>query len=173
MSETRVILPPDINFESGLVAFLAGPIQGASHWQNEAITLFKERNFLLEGLTIASPRRNDETWQFQYEAQVNWETHYLNRAALHGAILFWLSKEFEHDCGRAYAQTTRYELGEWLAKSETFKTPIVVGIEPGFTGERYVRHRLSHGDFKHIPITNTLEETVEATLHVLTYIDEE
>src|SRR4029077_2621862 len=131
--------PPEIKTVSGPVVFLAGPIQGAASWQDEAINYFKssESKFI-----IANPRRSDETWKFQYNLQVDWETYYLERAGEEGVILFWLSKETVHSCERAYAQTTRFELAEWLQKFKTGGCKhLVLGIEPGFTGDKYIRRR--------------------------------
>ena len=73
--------------------------------------------------------------------QVDWETCYLNKAAQNGAILFWLAKETSHHPERAYAQTTRFELAEWKTKYKQNKINLLVGIEPKFPGERYIRHR--------------------------------
>lgn len=131
--------------------FLAGPIQGAANWQEEAVKLLtaeweKEKNRLnrlpgirMPDLLIFNPRRSDDTWKYEFEKQVDWETHYLAQAADSGAILFWLAKEYEHDCARAYAQTTRFELAEWATK---FDSDFVVGIEDGFPGAKYIKYRL-------------------------------
>lgn len=175
MTNVDTIIPPEFRPVQGLSVFLAGPIQGADWWHKDALTLFKERYYLDIPLTIASPRRYDESWNQpgQYENQVDWETCFLERSAANGVIMFWCSKEFEHNCSRAYAQTTRFEMGEWLRQSKLDKTPVVIGIEPGYTGEKYVRHRLNKPGYEHIPVTNTLEETVEASIFLLSGIYEE
>jgi len=118
--------------------FLAGPIQGAPDWQREAITHLAD-----DDCYIANPR--NEVWHGDFDAQVIWETHYLAQAALWGVIIFWLAKQVTppqdplpfHPL-RAYAQTSRFELGEWFSRAPY---AIAVGIEPGFTGEDYIRHR--------------------------------
>ena len=45
----------------------------------------------------------------------------------------------KHVEGRSYAQTTRFELGEWYGKSQLNPDiKIAIGIRPGFQGERYI-----------------------------------
>lgn len=80
---------------------------------------------------------------FSYDEQVKWESEYLRRAGENGVILFWLAKEHEKIEGRQYAQTTRHEIAEWMVKHQIFGSKIVVGIEEGFVGDRYIRHRLA------------------------------
>ena len=142
----KVITPPEWDFEIGFpLIFLAGPIQGAKDWHSEAIGYITA---LDESVNIASPSGPDEYYQNnfgeeEYRNQVHWETHYLNKASELGVILFWLAKEHEHNCKRAYAQTTRFELGEWKAKHEKdARINIVIGIEQGFSNERYIRRRI-------------------------------
>jgi hypothetical protein len=79
---------------------------------------------------------------FDFTRQVDWETHYLRRAATSGAILFGLAKEARHRCERAYAQTSCFELGEWKARHERGEASLVIGIESGFDGASYIRRRL-------------------------------
>ncbi len=160
---TKVLLPPNIVRVEGWVIFLAGPIQGAYDWQNQAIKIIHSHD---NGPWIASPRRKWLDEKFVYEAQVDWETHFLGRAAKQGVIMFWLAREFKHNCERAYAQTSRFELGEWVTKHKYDGTSVVVGIEPGFTNGRYIQRRLSQ-DCPGIPICSSLEETCERTIKLL------
>ena len=149
-----VILAPDYQkFENPLV-FLAGPIPGAEDWQGKAISLILAGD---PSLDIASPRGDYSQREFVYDEQVDWETHYLNEAAGTGGILFWLANEKEHDCGRAFAQTTRFELGEWLTKYSQNKSFVMsIGIEDGLTGDRYLRRRIMQ-DYTELHISSTLE----------------
>jgi hypothetical protein len=155
----RLILPPNYTHIEGPLLFLAGPIQGAPRWQDRALDFL---HGFSPDLTIASPRRildrsvNPE--RIPYNEQVDWESHHLRRAAVNGAILFWLAKEFEHQCDRAFAQTSRFELGEWKMRHERDGVKLIVGVEEGFTNERYIRRRLSQ-DCPDIRICQTLEET--------------
>lgn len=159
----QLILPPDYLDIEGPLVFLAGPIQGAPRWQDSAIRIIRLED---EGLHIANPRRGaflDS--DFVYNEQVDWETHYLRRAAEDGAILFWLAKEAEHSCDRAYAQTAGFELGEWQNERKRSKAMVAVGIEPGFTNERYIRRRLSQGH-PGLPVYPTLEETCRKVIQM-------
>jgi hypothetical protein len=57
-------------------------------------------------------------------------------------IMFWLAGETNHAYDRAYAQTTRFELGEAVTRHRLEKIRVVVGIEKGFTNEKYIRHTI-------------------------------
>lgn len=161
----QVFLPPKLVPVDGPVVFLAGPIQGAQ-WQDRAIQLLQT---LAPKLNIASPRRQYLDGEFVYEAQVDWETHFLRRAAQDGVVLFWLAKEVHHTCDRAYAQTTRFELGEWKVRHERDGTKLVIGIEEGFTNARYIRRRFSQ-DCPQVPICTSLEETCQQAVQVTNLI---
>jgi Nucleoside 2-deoxyribosyltransferase like len=147
-----VLFPATIAPFDGPLVFLAGPIQGAPHWQADAIRWFAEH---APTVSVASPRRQDRSREFDYAAQVNWETHYLRRAAESGVILFWLARETESVPGRAYAQTSRFELAEWKVRHERDGVRLVVGIEEGFSGERYIRHRFGQ-DCPRVPLLSAL-----------------
>lgn len=159
-----VLFPPTIVQEKrdDRFIFLAGPIQGAPRWQDKAVELLSDT-----GTVLASPRTSED-WHGDYYGQVDWELHYLKRAYSTGCILFWLACQTEETPGRSYAQTTRFELGEWIGRAIGRNDPsgIVVGIEPGFTNERYLRHRIKQArqgllwdDFQ---IHSTLEDTCTA-----------
>lgn len=147
-----VLSPPIIIPVEGPLVFLAGPIQGAPDWQAEAIRCFAE---CASTLAVASPRRVERSREFDYAAQVDWETHYLRRAAECGAILFWLARETVVVPGRAYAQTSRFELAEWKVRHERDGVRLVVGIEDEFAGARYIRHRFGR-DCPRVPIVPSL-----------------
>lgn len=138
------------------VIFLAGPILGAPDWQMSAMKMMAEEN-----VVVANPRAL--SFDHGFEAQVDWETRWLSRAAFRGVILFWLSYEAAPQPGRAFGQTTRFELGEWLSKTVYTKAQVVVGADNAFTGLGYIRHRLR--DYPRVPpIQSTLKETVELAL---------
>jgi len=163
MAEEKIIkvLYPTAIVDSGEapLIFLAGPIQGAPDWQEQASDIIA---VLDPEIVIANPRQPlelaDGLQGQDFYDQVDWETHYLRQAGKRGVIMFWLAKEAEHNCGRAYAQTSRFELGEWKEYHRRDSSIVVIGIEPGFTNERYLRHRLGQ-DCPEIAIFNTLEQT--------------
>lgn len=154
-----LVVPPDRPSVEGPIVFLAGPIQGAPDWQSEA---YRWIQFFYPGIVVASPRRPDPRIKGEfsdqvYNEQVDWETYYLRRAAHCGAVLFWLAKEERHVCTRAYAQTTRFELGEWKERASRDGAHLVVGIDDGFTNVRYIARRLAQ-DCPKVPIVRSLEE---------------
>lgn len=163
---SELILPPDyIEIKKPLI-FLAGPIQSAERWQDEAIKIIRENS----DFAVASPRRPGEfEGDFgaeMYNEQVDWETHHLRKAAGNGAIIFWLAKEKSHKCERAYAQTTRFELAEWKVRHERDGVNLVIGIEDGFTNARYIRRRFSQ-DCPKVKICSTLKETCMAAIGLI------
>ena len=160
---SKILTPPHHPELVGPVVFLAGPIQGAPLWQVDATKVLHE---LMPGLHVANPRRDYFPGEFEYDAQVDWETHHLRRAAANGVILFWLAKEETHSCDRCYAQTTRFELAEWKMRHERDGAKVVVGIEEGFTGAKYIRRRFAQ-DCPGVPMCQSLRETCEATVKLL------
>ncbi len=152
----KILIAPQYESIDGPLIFLAGPIQGAPDWQSKAISYIPN---LAPELHIASPRRKTyDDVNFVYAEQVDWERHYLRRAATEGAIMFWLAKEDKHRCDRAYAQTTRFELGECKNWHEQKGAKLVIGIEEGYTGAKYVGYVFPK-DCPNVPICKTLEET--------------
>ncbi|MGL6072525.1 MAG: hypothetical protein ACRC8S_00055 [Fimbriiglobus sp.] len=147
---------------TGPLIFLAGPIQGAPHWQAEAISWFVAHAPMV---SVASPRRLERSREFDYAAQVDWETYYLRRAAEQGVILFWLAREAESVPGRAYAQTSRFELAEWKVRHERDGVKLVVGLEEGFSGARYIRHRFGQ-DCPEVPLLTSLEAVCAAAVEL-------
>ena len=162
MTERRIFTPPEYIESDTSVIFLAGPIQGAPNWQLIAIDIIHGIN---PQIIIASPRRI--SWEgADYNEQVDWETAHLKMAGRNGAIVFWLAKEEEHLPNRAYAQTSRAELFEWKVKHESDGVKLVIGIEDGFSGAKYIRKRFSE-DCPNVPILDNLEDTCKKALEVL------
>lgn len=157
----RLLLPPEDECPEEPLVFLAGPIQGAADWQSEAIRLLHERD---PDILVASPRRaggiKGSFTPEMYREQVDWEHVRLRQALCGGVTLFWLAKEEQHYCDRAYAQTTRFELGEACGLSLLFPSKIVVGIEEGFSNARYIRHTLKE-KYASVVLADSLEETCQ------------
>ena len=161
------IFTPYKRFEiNNPLIFLAGPIMGADNWQDRSIEIIRRMN---NEVTIASPRQNkyDEI-NFSLDEQTDWESYHLEKASKHGAIIFWLTRERKHSCERAYAQTTRFELGEWVAKQKFRPEQVFlsVGIEDGFTNSGYIKRRIEQDNLG-VKICKTLEETCNQALQIV------
>ena len=102
--------------------FLAGPIQGAPKWQFSLPTKNQKIIWL-------SPRRENYT-NYEYYEQIKWETDCLR---LSDMILFWIPEKYEKIEGRDYAQTTRTEFGEYIARGKK----IIIGVNKSFSGRTY------------------------------------
>lgn len=167
----KVIRPCESHDElSRLKIFLAGPIQGAPDWQALAIEKLTE---LLEkdgdDYLIASPRSIESERNFGFEDQVLWETQNLQLADV---ILFYLCNEEKHYCDRAYAQTTRFELGEHFSDACKFSSrKLVIGFDNRFTGTNYIKERVKIAKTKNsrdnIKLCDGLEEAVQATVELV------
>jgi len=142
--------PNKIDVSYSKYLFLAGPIQGTYDWQQKIINELKYKD-----IVITNPRRIRKDGSFDYDVQVEWETYYLNRANI---IVFYLPLATENLEGRSYAQTTRFELGEWCAKSAD-KT-IFVCIEEGFHGKRYIEKRILD-NYKNVKLCNSYEDLID------------
>lgn len=158
--------PPEPTYPGvfDLGVFLAGPIQGARDWQNEAVEVFSE---IYEGdnnLHLFNPRRDILPEPFDdklYKEQVYWEQDHLAKAARIGGHLFWLEAQdhsLSYPKGREYAKTTKKELGMTIG-SILFGQPVKlsIGIDPNFeVPERYFRTTLNRMG---LPIHTTLRDT--------------
>lgn len=160
----KILLPPTYDESlKGPLIFLVGPIQGARRWQDDAISIIHR---IAPEVHIANPRREDLSYSHGdfsenlYNEQVDWETWNLRRAGSHGGVLAYCAAEETHRCDRAYAQTTRFEMGEWKERTMRDGSIMVVGLEQGYTGARYVRIRFSQ-DCPNVPICDSLEEACE------------
>lgn len=169
----QLILPPEyVENINGPLIFLAGPIRGTHDWQRKASAYIVDKE---TAITIANPRRPAmEVYRERhfprdwFEEQVDWETVHLKQASQWGAILFRLARETDHGCDRPFAQTTRYELGEWkgrLEKGGLFHRVVALGIEDGFSGRSYIERRLGQ-DCPSLKIYGTLEETCDQALRL-------
>ena len=134
----EVITPqsPEKDYSNKKIVFLAGPIKGAPDWQSKAVEDLKDLD-----IYVANPRR-ENAQNFNLDLQVEWESKFL---ALADVIMFWIPKKDNDVAGRDYAQTTRFELSEWAAKTHynnEYKK-IVVGIDDAFFGKSYIVKRLA------------------------------
>jgi hypothetical protein len=107
---------------------------------------------------VASPRKEYEPGTFEYERQVDWETAFLRKAGAKGVVSFWLAKQTIPTPGRAYAQTSRFELAEWMMRHVHEGARLTIGIEEGFGNERYIRRRFGQ-EAPDVKIDKSLFET--------------
>lgn len=167
MDASFVIIPPKKELTRGLpIIFLAGPIQGTWNWHRGAVETLRSAGY--RGW-IASPRSTtleDTAVLADREEQIDWEHHHIRKALLKGVIMFWLAKEREHDPERSYAQTSRFEIG-WVFghRMHDERAKIVVGIEDGFSGARYIRR--TFGKYApDVPIFGTLDDACKESIRL-------
>jgi calcineurin-like phosphoesterase family protein len=133
--------------------FLAGPIQGAPEWQ---FTLPSYDNPVFDDVVWISPRRDDKLLNdFNHTEQVQWETDALRMSNI---ILFWIPKSSEDIDGRSYAQTTRFELGENIARGKN----IIIGAYDEFPGRLYFEYKTTkYNNILGKRVCHSLEECLD------------
>lgn len=161
--------------------FLAGPIQGAPDWQNEAYLNLTRVHRSTDNIHVFSPRRRDnfenqDRPEFAknrklpdevFKGQVDWEKRHLKIARDTGVLVFWFAARdysLKYREGRPYTQTTRLELSRtfgWLDYSP--KIEVVAGMDPNYEGSntRYVKELIA--EFA-IPLHDNLEEVCVSAL---------
>lgn len=172
MNPKIVIRPPTFIEVAVPLIFIAGPILGTDDWQRDAIAILDKSK---KDFAIASPRRliaevDDTTLgeftEADFNAQITWEHAHLALAAKKGVTMFWLAKENHIIRGRAFAQTSRFELGEAMVRHQLQGINLVVGIEKGFQGEHYIRETFA-GKVPRVSLCDSLEETCTTALNLL------
>lgn len=181
----KIIRPPRYSRVSGNLIFLIGPIQGAPDWQSGAIEYLKHDS----NLTIASPRRTETPNPFtdkDFYEQMDWEHFYIWKAMkkTNGVFLCWFAKEEDrtlteaeradlalqlkrrlHVPRRAYAQTSRFEIAMLAALSSRSRAHVVLGIENGFSGKRYLEYTLIK-KFPRVHLCTSFDETCRRALEL-------
>ena len=155
----KLITPisPEMDYADKKIVFLAGPIKGAPDWQAQAIKDLADLD-----VYVANPRRENVV-NFNLDLQVNWESRFL---ALADVIMFWIPPKETDVSGRDYAQTSRFELAEWMAKTHYNHTrkQVVVGIDDAFFGKSYIVKRLQA---ENVPVYSTYAETLNKVRSLL------
>lgn len=155
--------------------FTAGPIQGVGDWQEECSSKLvtigdrEKKDFM-----VFNPRQPvrtlDDFKDTDYYAQVDWEHHHIEYALACGVILFWCpTPDFEVQ-GRAYAQTTRFEMGWVLGIAQVRSyTRVVVGIDSKFSNYRYLKHTVNLISSKNsnVYFCETFDETCEQAVKIV------
>ena len=148
----KILNAPEYNntINDDFVIYLMGPIQGAENWHEKFIK--EMSNFKTDkNIIIASPKRKNKDNNFNYEDQIKWETYYLQKAANNGLIFCWISKEINKNEHRSFAQTTRFELGEYFLYGKDIKDfKIIIGVDKSFSGIKYIeyKYKQKYSDFK-------------------------
>ncbi|MBO4294429.1 MAG: hypothetical protein J5896_03175 [Alphaproteobacteria bacterium] len=144
------VSPEKAYFDKKIV-FLAGPIKGAPDWQSQAVKDLADLD-----IYVANPRR-ENVMNFNLDLQVNWESRFLGLADV---IMFWIPPKVADVAGRDYAQTSRFELAEWMAKTNYNQTrkKVVVGIDEAFFGKSYIIKRLKA---ENVRVYDTYAETLD------------
>jgi len=148
---------PQKDYSDKKIVFLAGPIKGAPNWQADAIKDLADLD-----VYVANPRR-ENVLNFNLDLQVNWESRFLAAADV---IMFWIPPKVADIAGRDYAQTSRFELAEWMAKTNYNHTrkQVVVGIDDAFFGKSYIVKRLQA---ENVPVYSTYTETLSKVRSLL------
>lgn len=163
-NQKRIFQAPDPILTDEPVIFLAGPVSATKNWQKIASEFIINNS---QKICILNPRNgvlHSEELENNFSNRVLWESRGLLRASMHGMIIFWLAKQSKSHSEGAYAQTTRFELGEWLCKSEN----IAIGIEDGFAGASYIEERIKN-DYPKMKIHKNLEETCFFAINKLNF----
>lgn len=133
--------------------FLAGPTPRSpevASWRPEALHLLSEAGY--KGVVFV-PEPASGVWHGDYDDQIEWEQTCLGMS---DAILFWVPRQL----GTLPGFTTNTEFGQWLASGRIS----VFGAPPTATKVGYQQWLAErHG----IPLTSTLQESVEKTLESL------
>jgi hypothetical protein len=159
--------------DSEPVLFLAGPIQGAANWQRQVLEIVRTIPAQIDTLHVANPRRETirvmgDFSEEDYNIQVDWEEDHILRSYDNGGILYWFDAQdpdIPYEKGRAYAQTTRIEIGDTLAvKRLGHDINAVFGFDPKYKGgsEKYLRKKANkHG----VPVFDELEVACRALVN--------
>ena len=164
MAERLIVYPPEIVETEGGLIFIAGPIQGAPDWQAKAAETIHGVD---SKIVVASPRKEYEPGTFEHERQMDWETAFLRKAGNKGVVSFWLAKQTIPTPDRDYAQTSRFELAEWMMRHVYEGAKLTIGIEEGFGNERYIRRRFGQ-EVPDVKIAKSLFETCINAVELLT-----
>ena len=151
----RIINSPNpISSKEGWTVFLAGPMKASPRgWRNKLVKTAGDMG--IDGVTFLSPRYKT---MHQPSNQVEWETQGLRMCDV---ALFWLpNKDPKAELGhRVYAETTRMELAENLARGKK----VILGIDTEISGSRHMKFLAKRYDIKkvHTSMEDCLKELKE------------
>ena len=125
--------------------FLAGPIQGAPDWQHRVPKIPR--------VIWICPRRESYD-NFDYDEQTFWETLGLR---ISDAVMFWIPEPEKEIKNHSYAQTTRIEFGENLARGKK----IFIGIYKDYSGRKYFQNKLEEYSQEKIQLHDNINSLIE------------
>lgn len=143
---------------TGPSIFLAGPSPRGNmdyNWRPQALKFLE--HYAFNG-TVFVPLQSDWQWLDNYQAQIDWELHYLDLAT---AILFWIPRHLEHLPGF----TTNVEYGMFVKSGK-----IVLGHPKSAPKLGYL-NRLAQ--LNHIPICHNLKATAITAIQLCEIINQE
>jgi len=131
--------------------FLAGPSpRDSSHhdWRPEALRALKELGF---GGDVFVPLPRDGEWLPNYDAQVEWELKYLERAS---CVVFWIPR----DLNSLPAFTTNVEFGMYVDSGK-----VVLGFPVEAPKMKYLYYIAVKNN---VPVSHTLEVTLAKAVRI-------
>lgn len=157
---------PDIHDNAPSV-FLAGPVQGTPDWQTPlAYKLLEARH----DIVVMSPRRTScDQALFEPDEQKLWEFTTRDYTRQLGVTAFWWAAQdhaIPYKSGRAYAQTSRIELGEAMGwRTYDASIPVVVGFDQDYEkmgggSESYIRSLCEDRDIVVVDTISDLESEI-------------
>lgn len=157
----QILHPPDIvPVETWPMIYLAGPVNGTTNWQYDAIDIIGKFN---ASVSIANPRCS--MFHGDFDKEFIWEDFYMDAAAHNGAVMFWFPRETYHRCDRTYAANARFQLGTMAMLTRFANVRVVVGFATGFTGAA-AYSRMLRNRYPAVPICRTLQQTCAVALEL-------
>jgi len=135
--------------DSEISIFLAGPSPRGKddyNWREKALNYMREKNFSGDAYV---PLPRDGNWLADYDAQVDWELKYLNKAKI---IAFWMPRDLIYLPGF----TSNVEFGMFLKSGK-----IVLGYPVNAERMRYLHYV---ANINNIPVFNTMEKTLDCAM---------
>ena len=130
MSSKVIKSPTPVLEKQGFTVFLAGPMKGAPKWQSTVPKIAESMG--IDGDTWLNPYRC-QRW-VSWRQQVEWETQGLRTCDV---ALFWIPNQETEVEDRDYAQTTRMELLENLARGKR----VILGIDDNIRASDYMKYK--------------------------------
>ena len=130
--------------------FLAGPTPRSpdvGSWRPEAVAELARRWQEPGRLVVFVPEPRDAVWP-EYDDQRTWELYWGDRCDV---VMFWIPRTAD-----MLALTTNDEFGRWKDTGR-----VVLGTPPGALRVRYQR---GYATDRHIPLSDTLTDTIDSAL---------